>query len=65
MLEKFKARDEDGTGESTTAMLQSLHPWGRLGRPADIAKAAVYLAGEGASWITGHALVVDGGYTAQ
>ena len=65
MLEPVKARDGDGRGEATTAALQSLHPWGRLGRPDDIAKAAVYLAGEGASWVTGHCLVVDGGYTAQ
>jgi len=35
------------------------------GRPEDIAKAAVFLAGDGASWITGHGLVVDGGYVAQ
>jgi NAD(P)-dependent dehydrogenase (short-subunit alcohol dehydrogenase family) len=65
MLEAIKARDADGQGESTTAMLQSIHPWGRLGRAEDIAKAAVFLAGAGASWVTGQCLVVDGGYTAQ
>jgi NAD(P)-dependent dehydrogenase (short-subunit alcohol dehydrogenase family) len=38
-------------------------PWPlkRLGRPEDIADAAVFLASELASWITGHVLVVDGG----
>jgi NAD(P)-dependent dehydrogenase (short-subunit alcohol dehydrogenase family) len=38
-------------------------PWPlrRLGRPEDIADAAVFLASDLASWITGHVLVVDGG----
>jgi len=36
-------------------------PWGRLGTPADIGKAAVFLASEDADYITGAALLVDGG----
>ncbi|CAN5657453.1 SDR family oxidoreductase [soil metagenome] len=36
-------------------------PLRRLGEPADIANAAVFLASDAASWITGHTLVVDGG----
>jgi NAD(P)-dependent dehydrogenase (short-subunit alcohol dehydrogenase family) len=40
-----------------------LHPLGRLGRPHDIADAIVYLASEEAAWVTGAALVVDGGLT--
>jgi NAD(P)-dependent dehydrogenase (short-subunit alcohol dehydrogenase family) len=36
-------------------------PLRRLGTPEDIAHAARFLAGPGASWITGHTLVVDGG----
>ncbi|GBC68406.1 Dihydroanticapsin 7-dehydrogenase [archaeon HR01] len=34
----------------------------RVGRPEDIAKAALYLASDDAEWVTGIALVVDGGY---
>jgi NAD(P)-dependent dehydrogenase (short-subunit alcohol dehydrogenase family) len=36
-------------------------PLRRLGEPDDVAHAARFLAGPGASWITGHTLVVDGG----
>jgi len=40
-------------------------PMKRLGEPDDIAKAALFLASEAASWITGHVLVVDGGALAM
>jgi glucose 1-dehydrogenase len=36
-------------------------PWGRLGRPEDVAKAAAYLASDDADYVTGVALRVDGG----
>jgi NAD(P)-dependent dehydrogenase (short-subunit alcohol dehydrogenase family) len=39
------------------------HPLGRLGEPDDVAGAALFLASDDASWITGIALPVDGGYT--
>jgi len=39
-------------------------PVKRLGEPSEIADAAVYLCSESASYITGHALPVDGGYMA-
>lgn len=40
------------------------YPLGRLGRPADVADAVLYLASEAASFVTGAELVVDGGLTA-
>jgi NAD(P)-dependent dehydrogenase (short-subunit alcohol dehydrogenase family) len=47
------------------ARAERSHPLGRIGRPEDIAAAAVWLCSDESSWITGHALVVDGGLTAQ
>jgi len=41
--------------------LASLHPLGRNGKPKDIASAALFLASEGSSWMTGAILPVDGG----
>ena len=42
-----------------------LYPLRRGGRPSDIGYAALYLASDESSFVTGHALVVDGGLTAQ
>jgi NAD(P)-dependent dehydrogenase (short-subunit alcohol dehydrogenase family) len=39
----------------------STFPLGRLGKPEDVAKAALFLASDDAEWITGIWLVVDGG----
>jgi len=47
--------------EPREAQLGSLTPLGRIGEPEDIANAALFLASDLASWITGHTLVVDGG----
>lgn len=49
--------------EAWTAPTLARTPLGRLGEPEDIAQAILFLAGPGASWITGQTLAVDGGYT--
>lgn len=43
------------------ADLATKHPLGRVGQPIDIAAAALYLCGPGASWVTGVVMPVDGG----
>ena len=52
----------EGPGEERVA---AHIPLRRLGLPDDIAAAALFLASDAASWITGQTLVVDGGSTAQ
>jgi NAD(P)-dependent dehydrogenase (short-subunit alcohol dehydrogenase family) len=41
--------------------LAKQYPVGRLGTPEDIGEAAAYLLGDGAGWVTGQTLVLDGG----
>ena len=48
-------------GDDAHAKLVSQVPLGRLGQPADIAAAVVFLAGDSAGYITGHVLHVNGG----
>jgi NAD(P)-dependent dehydrogenase (short-subunit alcohol dehydrogenase family) len=56
---------EDREGpQGTIEQLAALHPMGRLGQPEEIAPAAVFLACDDSSFMTGAALVIDGGYTA-
>ena len=47
------------------AEVSALHPIGRIAAPEEIAAAAVWLCSDEASFMVGHALVVDGGYTVQ
>jgi NAD(P)-dependent dehydrogenase (short-subunit alcohol dehydrogenase family) len=42
--------------------LVALHPIGRIGTPDEIAQAVLWLCSDGASFVLGHALAVDGGY---
>lgn len=51
--------------EATKKSMLENTPVGRLGQPEDIANAAVFLALDESSFITGHNLVVDGGWTAR
>jgi NAD(P)-dependent dehydrogenase (short-subunit alcohol dehydrogenase family) len=50
-----------GNDPETTARIISEIPLQRLGQPQDIAEAVIWLCSEGASFVTGHSLVVDGG----
>ena len=54
-----------GGRDAVQQRLNVAHPWGRTGRAVDIARVAVFLAGEGVGWVTGTGFVVDGGYLAQ
>lgn len=53
----------DQTVEPMKMVLGMVQPIPRAGTPADIAQAALWLASDGSSFVTGHELVVDGGIT--
>mgnify|MGYP000279962741 CR=1 FL=1 len=54
---------DDAEWEALRDRMVEEYPLRRLGRPADIANAMLYLASDEAAWVTGHALVVDGGFS--
>lgn len=56
-------RDIVATPEGLAAQVARI-PLGRLGEVSDVAGAALFLASEASSFITGHTLLVDGGFTA-
>src|SRR5882757_6403752 len=56
---------DDGSGDADAERLARQlrrYPVGRLGRPSDVAAAAVWLASEEAGWVTGQTISVNGGY---
>jgi NAD(P)-dependent dehydrogenase (short-subunit alcohol dehydrogenase family) len=61
---RASARSEAGDLDEAVRRMGARHPLGRIGRPEDIANAAVFLASDRASFITGEHLNVDGGFMA-
>jgi NAD(P)-dependent dehydrogenase (short-subunit alcohol dehydrogenase family) len=56
---------EEPGGVEYLQVIERMHPMGRLGEPAEVAGAILFLASDEASFITGTVLPVDGGYLAQ
>jgi NAD(P)-dependent dehydrogenase (short-subunit alcohol dehydrogenase family) len=56
-----KTRFAGALFEGREAEVARQYPVGRLGEPEDVGEAAAYLLGDGAGWVTGHTLVLDGG----
>ena len=54
-----------GSEQAVREKLESKYPIGRIGKVEDVAQAAVFLASDEASFVTGSDFLVDGGYTAQ
>jgi NAD(P)-dependent dehydrogenase (short-subunit alcohol dehydrogenase family) len=51
--------------EASRAFWRQRHPMGRIGQPEEVAKAALFLASDDSSFVTGTLLFVDGGWTAH
>ncbi|MGQ0792717.1 MAG: SDR family oxidoreductase [Deltaproteobacteria bacterium] len=60
MVDRFVGREGEIRDQ-----LAAMHPIGRMGKSEEIASAALYLCSDGASFITGQSLTIDGGFTAQ
>jgi len=60
MLQRFV-----GDKPESRAYMTGKHPIGRIGKSEEIADAAIWLTSTKSSFVTGHSLLVDGGFTAQ
>lgn len=60
MVERFTHRKQEAE-----AQLIAGEPMGRLGEPQEIAEAVLWLCSDAASFVTGHSMVIDGGWIAQ
>jgi NAD(P)-dependent dehydrogenase (short-subunit alcohol dehydrogenase family) len=54
-----------GDKAENEAMMRAMHPIGRIGTPEEIADAVIWLSSSKSSFLVGHSLLVDGGFTAQ
>ena len=60
MIDRFTGGDEEAMKQ-----MAEMQPVGRMGKPEEVAAAVIWLCSEEASFITGHPLVVDGGFVAR
>nr|BBH91541.1 short-chain dehydrogenase [Thermosporothrix sp. COM3] len=64
-VEGYLNRHYPDNKEEMIQQLGARQPLGRMGRPDEIAHAALYLASDEAAFVTGSTLVIDGGWTAK
>ncbi len=54
-----------GKNKETEKQFENMEPVGRMGEPEEVAEAAIWLCSDAASFVTGDAMAVDGGWIAQ
>jgi 2-keto-3-deoxy-L-fuconate dehydrogenase len=64
-VEGYLERNFPDTKDEVRQQLHARQPLGRMGRPDEVASAALYLASKEAAFVTGSTLVIDGGWTAK
>ena len=67
MLENVFDRASGGDAETRQAIIKQYEGFvalGRIGRPEEAAQAVLWLCSDAASYVTGHSMIVDGGWTA-
>ena len=60
MIDRFT-----GKNKQVEQQFENMEPVGRMGEPSEVAEAAIWLCSDAASFVTGHAMAVDGGWVAQ
>jgi len=60
MVDRYTSKNAD-----LEKQLENMEPIGRMGKPEEVAEAAIWLCSDAASFITGDAIAVDGGFVAQ
>jgi NAD(P)-dependent dehydrogenase (short-subunit alcohol dehydrogenase family) len=68
MLESMMDRVSGGnpqTRQEVAERYAQMAPMGRIGRPEEAAEAVLWLCSDPASYVTGHSMIVDGGFTAS
>jgi NAD(P)-dependent dehydrogenase (short-subunit alcohol dehydrogenase family) len=60
MIDRFT-----GKSKEVEKQFANMEPIGRLGQPEEVAETVIWLCSDSSSFITGDAIAVDGGWTAQ
>jgi NAD(P)-dependent dehydrogenase (short-subunit alcohol dehydrogenase family) len=61
----FKTRMTEAILDRAEAIVADAMPMKRIGQPGELAPTVLFLASEGASYITGQVVAIDGGRSAQ
>lgn len=64
VIETPMAERAFGTDPEVTKRMAAMHPLGRFGKPMEIAEAVLWMCSEKSSFMTGHEIVLDGGFLA-